>query len=129
MTPILLPLVASLASVGINMASMSATDGLRSGKVDLEYFSSQDPVNGASVDAAVGDVLAGASYPEAYRWTGSTYAAELGKSGGPVSQARLASGDSSAVVGIADLDGASDEEFSWTGGVGGGGIGFRYRFR
>lgn len=129
MTPVLLPLVATLASVGINTAGFTPTDDLRNRKVDLGYLSVQDPLDAPTLDPALGSLIAGSSYPEAYRWTGSGGSAELGKSGGPVSQARVVSGDSDVVEGFDDPDDPSDEEFSWTSGVGMVGIGFRWRFR
>lgn len=119
MTPVLLPLVVTLASVGINTASFTPTDDLRTRKVDLGYL----------VDPALGSLIAGSAYPEAYRWTGSGGSAELGKSGGPVSQARVVANDSDVVAGFSDPGAPSDEEFSWTSGVGMVGIGFRWRFR
>lgn len=129
MTSILLPLVVSVASLGIHAPSFTPVDSSPSIKVSSEYLSSQDRRNAWTVTSAVREVIAGPAYPEEYRWTSSGRSAELGELGEPISRDRVVSGVSDFVEGLSNPDDSADEEFSWTNGVGLVGVGFRWQFR
>ncbi len=119
MTPMFLPLVVSLAAVGMDAASFRGADDGAFASGGAGDFSSQDPVEAA---------IAGSSYPDAYRWHGGGDSAELRQFEVPLGQAGVASSNRN-VVSFADPGDASDETFDWTNGGGMVGIGFRWRFR
>lgn len=129
MTSILLPLVVSLASLGINAPRLTPVADLPSGNVGTEFLWSQDPLDPAAATPDLANLVAGSSYPEAYRWTSSSGSAELDDSGAPIAQAGLVSRDSQAITGFSDNGEPLEDEFSFTRGAGIVGIGFRWRFR
>lgn len=129
MTPIFLPLVVSLVSVAIDTSRLVPHNDLRSGQFSVAHSSGQDPLRPAPPAVDISAVLSGSRYPERYRWISRAGSAEPGNLGGPVRPARVASDDGQMAAVLADPDQDSDEEFSWTSGVGMVGIGVRWRFR
>lgn len=129
MTPILLPLAASLAALGINVSRPTPATALAPGNVATESWSSQQQVDPPAVAYAVDSVIAGSSYPDEFRWTSAADSGALDSSGRPMSQARVVAGDRAVVAGLAAGGDSPDDAFSWTSGVGVVGIGFSWRFR
>jgi len=130
MTPVVLPLVLSLASIGIVESRVAPAVDLPSSRIDMRYLSTQEFFDAASFGSAEGRLMSGSSYPEAYRWTGSDGITEPGELAGPMSQARLVAGGGNVLLSLDSPDDYSDSEFRWTRRVGGGvGVGFLWRYR
>lgn len=129
MTPIVLPLVVSLVSVAIDTSRLAPHNDLRSRQFSLAHSSGQDPLRPAPPAVDIAAVLSESRYPERYRWTSRAGSAEPGSLHGPVWQAHVASDVAEIAAVLADPGPGSDEEFSWTSGVGMVGIGVRWRFR
>ncbi len=130
MTPIVLPLVLSLASFGIVESRLVPAVDQPASKIDVRYLSTEGLFDAASFGSAEGKLWSSSSYPEAYRWTGRDGIAEPGEYDGAISRAGLVTGDGNVLLGLDSPDDYSDNDFRWTRRVGGGvGVGFIWRYR
>jgi len=115
-----------LLAPGVNADSLLPAGDFPGSAVGLGYLSSQGPISVAASPSPAVSLIAGSSYPEAYRWTGISVAAKLGRPNGPASGVIV---ERKIVVGLADAPDAQDDEFRWTRGAGIIGLGFVWRFR
>ncbi len=129
MTELLFMLLLGLDSAGISAADFTLLGNFPGSVVSSGYVSGEYPVSAAAGAFADDIVIAGSAYPEAYQWTGGAGLKAPGESGGQVSLARVASGDTALVEVLADPGDTETDEFRWTSGVGIVGLGFEWRFR
>ena len=125
MTPVILPLVASLVAVGVPTDSYRPSVAPAVAETDLRALSAPAPVRTDEADA-VARAVAGSGYPEAFQWSASEELAPIPASGAP-RQSVLVTGNDDDLTFDAGL--VSAEEFEVSRGTRLIGMGFRWRFR
>lgn len=129
MTPMILPLVVSLAAVGINAGTYRPAAEPVAAVVDLRDLASGVSFEPAAYPAGVDGWRGDAAYPEKFRWSANDDRAPLPAAGQPGRQSVLVSARTDLINIGADPAAADDSEFEVTRGAGLVGIGFRVRFR
>ena len=125
MTPIVLPLVMSLVSLGISEARFQPSAEI------WDEFAGSRFLPLAAVGAGTGSVagLQGSAYPEAYRWNQDDSLLASVEFGGPALQARVPLNQGGTQVSGAEGDDSQNHDFDLTRGVGLVGVGFVWRYR
>lgn len=126
MTPVILPLVASLVAVGVPTDSYRPSLEPAAAVMDLRAQSAPAPALSDEHADAVERAVAGSGYPEAFQWSGGEALASIPASGAP-RQSVLVTGNDDDLTFDAGL--ASAEAFEVSSGTRLIGVGFRWRFR
>ena len=129
MTPIALPLVMSLVSLGISEARFQPSAEIWKEFSGSRFLPSAESAalktpGGGSVVA-----LQGSAYPEAYRWNQDEALLAPVDLDGPAVQARVTLNQGGTQVSGTEDDDSPDHDFDLTRGVGLVGVGFVWRYR
>jgi len=129
MTPILVPLVISMASLGISEARFQPSADIWTEFAGSRYLPRATGNELMADDAGSAAALAGSAYPEAYRWNPPEDGAGPGELGGVSVQARAPVEPLGKQAAGTDPDEVPDHDFDLTPGVGLVGVGFVWRYR
>lgn len=122
MNSIILPLVASLVSVGMPAGGYQPAAPPSPGWMDLRHLDRAGPLAAAPADVSA---LAMSSYPEAYQWEAGAEAATPDQS---ARQSVVVATDAGTIDLPAIATEDDDDRFDVTSGGGLVGIGFEWRF-